>query len=257
MKIQIVSDLHIEHRREQKKFKWWKGGVDVLVVAGDACDTPSMVRFREMLQPVTETGTQVIYVPGNHETYRAASVEAYEERLWAIFGTTPGVILLQNASVDILAGGKVVRFIGSTLWSDLSSPLDALSVRGWPDFQVPGHDTQRHTALHRFAVEYIHDACNTAKEDEVPAVVVTHFVPSYRSVHERFHGNPANPYFTTDLEWLMAGPEAPAVWIHGHTHDPFDYQCHKTRVVCNPYGYPRELEFNGYEFDTQKIIEVS
>lgn len=257
MKIQIVSDLHIEHRRDQQKFKWWKGGADVLVVAGDACDTPTMVRFRDMLQPILESGTQVVYVPGNHETYRAADVEAYEQRLWAILGTTPGVHLLQSSSVDLTdPDGKTVRFIGSTLWSDLSRPLDALAVRGWPDFQVPGHSTDRHTALHKAAVDYIHDACFDAKEEGIPAVVVTHFCPSYHSVAVNYQGDPANPYFTTNLEWLMLHPEAPAVWIHGHTHTPFDYTVKHTRVVCNPYGYPNEQSFSELAFDPQKIIEV-
>lgn len=256
MKIQVVSDLHIEHRPGQKTFDWWKGDVDVLVVAGDACDTPSMPRFRDMLEPITDSGTQVIYVPGNHETYRSTGIAQYENVLADTFGMVSGVTVLQNQTVDIFARGEVVRFIGSTLWSDLSNPLNALRVRGWPDFQVLGHDTGRHTYLHRYSVDFIHDACGDAYEEGVKAVVVTHFVPSYRSVHERFRGDDANPYFATDLEWITAGPEAPAVWVHGHTHDPFDYQLNKTRVVCNPLGYPNEQSWKETTFDTQKIILV-
>jgi predicted phosphodiesterase len=30
------------------------------------------------------------------------------------------------------------------------------------------------------------------------------------------------------------------LWIHGHTHDPFDYEINGTRVICNPRGYPGE-----------------
>ena len=28
-----------------------------------------------------------------------------------------------------------------------------------------------------------------------------------------------------------------ALWVHGHMHDPFDYEIYGTRVVCNPRGY--------------------
>jgi len=27
------------------------------------------------------------------------------------------------------------------------------------------------------------------------------------------------------------------LWVHGHTHDPYDYVIGETRVVCNPRGY--------------------
>jgi hypothetical protein len=33
-----------------------------------------------------------------------------------------------------------------------------------------------------------------------------------------------------------------SLWIHGHTHESFDYVVSGTRVVCNPRGYaPMEL----------------
>jgi len=30
------------------------------------------------------------------------------------------------------------------------------------------------------------------------------------------------------------GGDRVALWIHGHTHDPFDYEVDGTRVVCKP-----------------------
>jgi hypothetical protein len=37
------------------------------------------------------------------------------------------------------------------------------------------------------------------------------------------------------------GPSV-SLWIHGHTHESFDYVVNSTRVVCNPRGYaPMEL----------------
>ena len=29
----------------------------------------------------------------------------------------------------------------------------------------------------------------------------------------------------------------PDLWVHGHTHDSFDYVLGWTQVVVNPYGY--------------------
>ena len=42
------------------------------------------------------------------------------------------------------------------------------------------------------------------------------------------------PAFVSRLHSLVG---TPALWIHGHTHDGFDYQANGTRVVANPMGY--------------------
>ena len=36
----------------------------------------------------------------------------------------------------------------------------------------------------------------------------------------------------------------PKLWIHGHTHDRCDYVIGDTRVIANPFGYPKELRSN-------------
>ena len=67
-------------------------------------------------------------------------------------------------------------------------------------------------------------------------VIVTHHVPSSRSVPRRFARDLLTPAFASNLESLMDGDGA-VLWIHGHTHDQFDYEVFGTRVVCNPRGY--------------------
>jgi hypothetical protein len=45
----------------------------------------------------------------------------------------------------------------------------------------------------------------------------------------------------------------------GHTHDSFDYMLGKSRVVCNPRGYPINRGTGEYEnpkFNSQLIVEV-
>jgi hypothetical protein len=65
-----------------------------------------------------------------------------------------------------------------------------------------------------------------------PTVVVTHFAPSRLSIHPRFAGSPLNACFTSDLA-AHIGRWQPRLWLHGHTHDSFDYRIGATRVVCN------------------------
>jgi len=86
-------------------------------------------------------------------------------------------------------------------------------------------------------------------------VVVSHHMPSERSVAPRFRDELANSGFTSRLDSMMGRS---ALWIHGHTHDSFDYELNGTRVVCNPRGYCRR-DGNGCEnpdFDPGLIVEV-
>lgn len=67
-------------------------------------------------------------------------------------------------------------------------------------------------------------------------IVLTHHLPSYRSVPQRYKTSPLNGFFVCDLEGLIL-ERKPSLWVHGHTHDSLDYHLGNTRIVCNPYGY--------------------
>jgi Icc-related predicted phosphoesterase len=69
-----------------------------------------------------------------------------------------------------------------------------------------------------------------------PTVVVTHHLPSSKSIAPQYKGDPLNPCFASDLDSIFETYQ-PEAWIHGHTHSSFDYTSGKTRVVCNPRGY--------------------
>jgi predicted phosphodiesterase len=57
------------------------------------------------------------------------------------------------------------------------------------------------------------------------------------------------------LEFLDLMEPRASVWIHGHTHESFDYVVNGTRVVCNPRGYLRTEPNEA--FDPLLAIDVS
>ena len=83
-------------------------------------------------------------------------------------------------------------------------------------------------------------------------VVVTHHLPSNRSVAPMFQGSPLNCFFVCEVESAI-GETAPQFWIHGHSHVPCDYRIGPTRIVCNPLGYPDEP---GTRFDDHLVLKV-
>ena len=88
-----------------------------------------------------------------------------------------------------------------------------------------------------------------------PTVVITHHAPSRQSVHPRFANSLLNAAFVSDAERLLGGDRA-RLWVHGHTHDSFDYLVNGTRVVCNPRGYAKGGVNENPRFDPHLLIEV-
>jgi broad specificity phosphatase PhoE len=86
-------------------------------------------------------------------------------------------------------------------------------------------------------------------------VVVTHHAPSRRSIHPRFAASLLNACFVSDAE-RVAGAGRAQWWIHGHTHDSFDYVLNGTRVICNPRGYAKAGVNENARFDPDFTIDV-
>ena len=76
-------------------------------------------------------------------------------------------------------------------------------------------------------------------DHEGPTLVVTHHAPHPDSLDPRFVGNRTDPFFASDLSDLIER-HGPDVWVHGHVHKARDYRLGRTRIVCNPRGYPGE-----------------
>lgn len=64
-----------------------------------------------------------------------------------------------------------------------------------------------------------------------------------------------NACFVSDLEARILRWQ-PQLWMHGHTHDSFDYRIGATRVIANPRGYARDGVAENKSFDPGLVIEV-
>lgn len=273
MRLRILSDLHEEFRDRLGPLALPAVQADVTVFAGDIAnglDVLDVVRRPEF------DGTDKLIVPGNHEYYgaaigpvRAALREAVERANAAPQVRARGAIVLLDDDVAVLRG---VRFVGGTLWTDYALDGEAgraralaLSPKYVTDYRLvqtePGEPftPEASIALHQRTRALLARAL--AEPFAGATVVVTHHAPHPGSVAARFAGHPVNPAFVNELTALM-GPAA--LWIHGHTHDSFDYDVAGTRVLANPAGYRRRrdggicggFEFENARFDPALVIEV-
>ena len=237
---------------------------DVCVIAGDFSYIEDAVAMLGA-EPGNWIGNkQTVYVPGNHEYYRTrrGSMES-AERAAAEAAAGTRVFLLNPGEV-VLNG---IRFLGCTLWTDYALYGDLVNAMadaqiGMNDFNLirteesappgkavrftPDHAFRRHIRERKWLEKKL------AELFDGPTVVVSHMGCSPKSVPERFDGDPLTPSFSSNLEHMIQQYQ-PAAWIHGHTHDSFDYTLGKTRVVCNPAGYPHQ---HNPEFVRDFVIEI-
>jgi len=231
MKIHILSDLHIEYTAYEPAAV----EADVIVLAGDICLSTRGIAWARMAWPNKE----IVFVPGNHEYYR--SEMGIENEQMEMAAKVYGVHVLNRGEVVI--GG--VRFLGATLWTDfklfgeVERPYAfAAGLNGLTDFRVIdfGPNTfmpQDSAEINAADVAWLENKLKHEKCDG-HTVVVTHHLPSWSSVSEHFKKSLLTACFASDLNSLMGYSK---LWIHGHTHDSFDYELNGTRVVCNPRGY--------------------
>lgn len=232
MKLQIVSDLHLEF---DPGWRLPATDADVLILAGDI--HPGL----HGMTSFSRVGRPVIYVPGNHEFY-GEHLDGLSAAM-RLYSNTARIHVLNNNEL-VLDG---VRFLGTTLWTDfrlfgtdrLEEALlaadgqmnDYISIRNGSGFITPQHTLQ----LHLSAVEWLEKKLATPFHG--PTVVITHHAPHPASQHPKYAGHILNSAFVSDLTRLMGKAE---LWIHGHIHWSLDYEVNGTRILCNPKGYRDE-----------------
>jgi len=253
MKLHILSDLHLS----LGALAIPENDADAVILAGD------IARPREAVSWASGFAKPVLYVPGNHEFYGGSIAGTVDLLKQLCAGTN--VRVLDNDEV-IIDG---VRFLGTTLWTDFmlfgdgekraAAMCEALSfMRDFKRIRVSEAPEAIFTPADSAARFTIHAGWLESKLAEPfagPTVVITHHAPSPKSIHPRFADSLLNACFVSDLERLIDGSRS-RLWIHGHTHDSFDYVLNGTRVVCNPRGYAKDRVNENPRFDANFLVEI-
>lgn len=283
MKVSIASDLHLEFQDVELENK---DNSEVLILAGDIMvaqdvrrypfndtrlDNGSKVQkrswaYQRFFREVVDRWKHVIYVAGNHEHYEGVfnrTDEIIRENL-AHIGSN--VHYLHN---DCLHVDDVV-FVGGTLWTDLNR-YDSLTAfhlsRMMNDntmircYGVDGRQGNyrklqpRDTlGCHHKTTQYLKFIASEHRDKKL--VVVSHHAPTFQSISPHYRGDHLmNGGYASDLSDLILDNENIKLWVHGHTHDDFDYMVgDHTRVICNPRGYAKyEVRTETFEIKTVEV----
>ena len=251
MKLKVFSDLHLEHYNACQVFPWIGEG-DVLILAGDILCAKNFKKngylknvYDRFLNDCSKNYDKVLYVKGNHEAYGYN----YESAHRVIQENLPGNFhLLENETVKI----DNWNFIGFTLWTNFrnANPLEMMEAEQYMnDYskilinsnyrKLRAQDTLN---FHIKSRNYLLNQLEILKDN---VFVISHHAPSYQSVPPQFKPSSNNGAYCTNLDNLILNHPQIKYWVHGHTHNHFNYLIGDCRVVCNPGGYPgQDTGFN-------------
>jgi len=218
MKVALLSDIHLEFQ----PYDYELPNADVLLLPGDIfsalVDQKDIIAFFQRCY--NKYGVEnVLFIEGNHEGYGGDWNDLGHPRICKEIG-------------DIV-------FIGATLWSGEGSQVtyaaflnDARQIINFT-WKKMYEEHLKDEEFIRKKLDYYH---LTHK-----CVVFTHHLPSYECVDEIYrtpqNDQTTNKGFYVDEEDLIFKYN-PVVWCYGHTHSGADFQLGKTRMLCNPRGYP-------------------
>lgn len=272
MKLRIHSDIHAEFYRTESYTGLIAVGEDeentTLILAGDICTVGGGKTmnplYTELLDNLVSRFKYVILVTGNHDYYSSRIDKA--DRWFTEYAA-------ENSNFYFLNGSSVkiddVVFVGGSLWTNFGdfNPLymqDAvLFMNDYKCITIKqGNHYRKLRAIdtyeiHKKHVAVIEDALYNSGEEKV--VVVTHMLPSFACIDERYkttQNHSINHAYASDLDDLIFEGE-PDLWIYGHTHSSSDFMIGETRMIANPCGYPNHYgELENYKCDPLLVVEV-
>jgi len=232
MRVQIVSDLHIERFKQNiilTDFITPTG--DILVLAGDI---GSMYRIRQLfdfLHQACEQFPLVIYIPGNHEYYklRNSPPRAFctlENALRSFSQSHENLHFLNRKTLQI----KNTLFIGATLWSNPDNFTDKI-------VQISGITHERYIMRHNLDKTFISKSLEYGKKNNLNTFVVTHYPPVLEARNPSKCNDIYSGLYINNLDYLLENAD---VWVSGHTH--FNYRIRKKNclLVTNQLGKPKD-----------------
>lgn len=255
MKIQVLSDLHLE-----MLYDWDREGVeqtdaDIVVLAGDIHHGPEAAEWAAKQAELLDK--QVLLIPGNHEFYGKEINSTLALMRQKCEGAR--VHLLERNTVVI----DDVRFLGCMLWTDyqatktkdesMQAAADMMNDHRLIRLSSKTFTPADALRLHEESVVWL------AEELQKPfggkTAVITHHGPTPRCQSKIYPLSNISAAFWSDVEHLMGGVD---LWIYGHTHSNLDSIVGRTRVVSNQCGYRRRVDDKPEvpDFDPKFVVTI-
>ena len=242
MKIQYVSDLHLEFRDNARYLR--DNPIipvgDILLLAGDIGylddDNYSTHSFWDW---ASDNFRQTLVIPGNHEFYNSRDVGTIQNG--CIAEIRPNVKCYYNAVITI----DKIDFILCTLWANISIKNAFITQQNVSDFYRIAYKGRLMTAhsfnqAHQEALTFLKNAVETHNNRK--RIVVSHHVPTVLCMAEEFKNSRINGAFVAELYDFIHNSHID-YWIYGHSHRNMpEIDINATKMLCNQLGYVQHGE---------------
>lgn len=255
MKIQYMSDLHLEFPENRQFFKEnpVKPAGDILILAGDIVCDAYREKAADFFNDIQSKFNLIISTMGNHEFYFGEISYAYPSYKKFL---SKNHVILNNKSMVI----DNVKFIVSALWSqvvpehsrEISYRLnDYRLIKKYENGEPAIISVEDTNYYHQISREFI--AKELGKNFNGKVVVVTHHLPSLNCVIPKWRGSNLVSAFANELDDLILKNKID-YWIFGHQHEQFSDFIGNTNMLSNPLGYSKEENFQ--LFSSERVIEL-
>jgi metallophosphoesterase superfamily enzyme len=274
MNIQLASDLHLEFYAEETYTSEFfetlikpQENVHLLILAGDI-GYPEDSITKLFLAWCCEVWPHVVWVMGNHEYYTRRTPKVYtmaekEQRAEDYMVIHPNLSVLID-SVDDTFDHLGIRILGTTMWTDVGAYQNNL-LRKLNDFKMIRVDTTQPLQvadwqrLHQASRTFLQEQLDECEQQGLQAIVITHYLPSYKMILEQYQGLDINCGFAAHADDLL-NHSATTLWVCGHSHGQQTIMIRKQNgqtvpCVLNARGYPNEDSISSY--NSKKVISVN
>lgn len=229
MEIKVLSDLHLEFKKEYKM----EGNKNIILVLAGDIGYPKSNEYISFINESSIKFHSVILITGNHEYYNS-EISEINDYIKTFTKKLDNVYFLNNETIEI---GEYI-FWGGTFWSFIPPELFYFIKQKISDFRyISNLSNEYYNQLHKESVQsvlkFIKDQ-NPKKK-----IIVTHHAPLFQDTsHPMYNNNITNYVFASDQSKLIKPPIY--LWIFGHTHFSTSFIFNGVKIVSNCYGYKGE-----------------
>jgi DNA repair exonuclease SbcCD nuclease subunit len=266
MRLQYISDIHLETRNEKDFAKYLIPNAPYLALCGDI-GYPHSSLFKEFIEYCSIHWTHVFYIAGNHDYYnkiyskwkysKPYSMNEIEDYIESLFINFPNVHFLQEKKFNIPNTNYVI--LGCTLWTSIpedkyincimySNDVNYISTNS-----IERLSPKNINDLHVQHSNWLLKELDLAESENKKAIVLTHHLPTELLVSYKYIGDPQNYLYFTELASHLNKSSLQA-WICGHSHSAKRIKFNKNKeLMMNCKGYNDEKIDN---FNPSCIYEI-
>jgi predicted MPP superfamily phosphohydrolase len=266
MKIQYISDIHLETRNKNDFKSYLIPNAPYLALCGDI-GYPMKETFKEFIEYCSKNWEQVFYVTGNHDYYNNIytqwkykapySMNYIEYSIEKLFESYPNVHYLQKKQYDI--PNTNYSILGCTLWVEIATYryVDCLTYLN--DTKYISIDGVKRLSpedidiLHEDHCHWLMKKLEHLESVGRKAIVLSHHLPTELLINDEYKNDPRNYLFFSELTRHLES-KALQAWICGHSHSSKRILLkNNVELMMNCKGYSNEEIKN---FNPSCIYEI-